>query len=364
MSIFTVNLKRILKSRVQLVFIILFPLSLMSMSVFHVDHVLKAAIVDKDQTELTRIMAKEMASIATISALQEEDIEKELMGLKVDYVLVIEQGFTKGLIQGKAVKIKGYSVQESNMSLPIKTYTDGFLHNVKQIAHAADQSEETFYKALNAYQNGSLQMRYQSAVDSKYQTSRSVFGFLAVSMLYSSMVTAMLIIMNKNNRTFYRTLAAPVSIRKYMLQNIASFLVVSLIQIVVLFAILIVGFDIYLGTSAFDMFVLFIVFALVCVSLGITVSAYSKTIVQAGILGICVIPPMSMLGGAYWPMDQVPQAVKTIAQFVPVTWAMKGVEKLLREQSLAAISAELVMLLLFAAIFFLLGTLRRADIAK
>lgn len=364
MSIFTVNIKRILKSKVQLFFLILFPLMMMSMSVLEVKPTLKAAVIDKDGTKLTALLAKEMGTVATLVTIQEENLQKELMGLTADYVLVVDKGFTEGIIRGESPRVQGYYVEESNLSLPIKSFVESFLHNGKLMAQAARHDEAAFYQALNIYQAGSMTMKYEEAVDPQYQNSRAAFGFMAVSMLYASMVTAMLILMNKSNRTFYRTLAAPIRIRSYMLQNAASFIVIAIIQIVVLFAVLKFGFGLYMGPSVLQMVLLFVVFALVSVALGITISAHAKSIVQACILGICTIPPMAMLGGAYFPMDNVPDAIKALAQFVPVTWAMQAVDKLLREQSFAAIAGDLAVLIVFAAIFFLLGTLRKTDLAK
>jgi ABC-2 type transport system permease protein len=60
----------------------------------------------------------------------------------------------------------------------------------------------------------------------------------------------------------------------------------------------------------------------------------------------------------------MPSFLQKIGDFVPTTWALKAAEKVLNGSSLIAVSKELLIMLLFAVVFFLMASWRKADIAK
>ena len=75
--------------------------------------------------------------------------------------------------------------------------------------------------------------------------------------------------------------------------------------------------------------------------------------------------PLVMLGGCYWTMDYMPELFQRIALFLPTTWVMAGVDKILYEsKNILDISLEILMLAIFIGIFLAAGLLKKVDIAK
>lgn len=366
MTIFRNTVKRILRSKVQLIFILIFPLAFMCITFVDGEIKTKVSIIDYDQTQLTKALQDNIASKAQmIDPIEEGLIEEKLLGLRVDYVLVIEKGFTDGVIAGEDVKLKSYSVQESNISLPIQSYVDQWVTDARIIANAVNQDTERFYTEFNLNnESGTLVLEKKRLTDEGRGVSRTALGYMVMAMLYTSLITGTVILMNKNNNTLSRTLSAPVRMRSYMLQIILSFLFISLIQIAFVLLVVQLGFNLFAGSTILAIFVLLTIFALVSVSLGVLISSLAKNIIQSVFIGICMIPPLAMLGGAYFPLDFASDTVKTLSKFSPVTWVLSGVEKILRGQDFTTISDDLLILLLFAVVFFLLGSIRKIDIAK
>lgn len=365
MSIFISNVKRILRNKVQLFFIILFPLAFMSLGFIGQQPTVKTAVIDKDQTQLTAGLMRSLETKASLHSIDEVDIQKKLMSLRVDYVLVIEKGFTQSLIAGENGGITGYSVEESNFSKPVSSFVEQWISHAKAIAGAVNHQEAAFYTEFTGYdQNGSVQMDNRLVMNPDTATTRSVVGFLLISMLYTSLIVGLHILVNKNNHTLYRTLAAPISIRNYMLQTISSFLFVSLIQISFVMIMLKWVYRLDMGGSGLNIYLMLIVFSLVSVSFGVAISSVSKNIIQACLIGISLVAPLAMLGGAYFPLEFAPDIIKSLSNFTPVSWMMGSTEKLLQGETIASLGKEMSMLVLFAIIFFLVGTLRKADIAK
>lgn len=366
MTIFRNTVKRIFRSKVQLIFILLLPLAFMCISFISSEFKTKVSIIDYDQTQFTADFRENLATKALIiDPIEEDMIEDELLGLKVDYVIVIDKGFTNKLISGEDAKVQSYSVQESNVSLPIHSYIDQWLNDARIITNAVNHDADVFYSEFTRYnESGALKLEKMRLADEGRGMPRTAIGYMVMAMLYSSMVTGMIILMNKNNHSLYRTLTAPVRMSSYMLQIILSFLFISLVQIVFVLLVVQLGFHLYAGTTIVAIFVLLLVFALVSVSLGVLISSLAKNIIQAVFIGITVIPPLAMLGGGYFPLDFASDTVKTLSKFSPVSWVLAGVEKILRGQDFTTVGGEILMMLLFATIFFLLGIIRKVDIAK
>ncbi|WP_066070072.1 ABC transporter permease [Neobacillus soli] len=365
MTIFINTLKRIFRNKVQIFFILLFPLAFMTLGFIGQEPAVKVAIIDKDHTKFTADLVRNLKTKAEIRNIKEGKINDDLKTLKVDYVVVIEKGFTDGLIHGKDEGITSYSVKESNFSKPVSAFLEQWLNHAKMVAEKVQHNPDSFYTEFTNYdQLGAIQLVHKLAVNEGAERTKSVLGYLIISMLYTSLIVGLFIIFNKNNHTLYRTLTAPVKIRTYMLQITGSFLFVSFIQITFVLLIIKYVYKLYLGSAGFSIFVLLLLFSLVTVAFGVAISSISKNIIQACLIGICLVAPLAMLGGAYFPLEFAPDIIKTLSNFTPVSWVITGIEKLLQGQSLFSLGKELLILILFAIIFFLLGTFRKADIAK
>ncbi|EKN71707.1 ABC-2 type transporter [Neobacillus bataviensis LMG 21833] len=365
MTIFINTLKRIFRNKVQIFFILLFPLAFMSLGFIGQEQTVRVAVIDHDHTKFTADLVRNLKTKAEIRDVKAADINNELKTLKVDYVVEIDKGFSNNLIQGKTGGITGYSVKESNFSKPVSASIEQWLQHAMLVAESVGHNPDSFYKEFSNYdQHGAIQLEHKLAVNEGAERTRSVLGYLIISMLYTSLIVGLFIIFNKNNHTLYRTLTAPVKIKTYMLQIVSSFLFVSFIQISFVLLILKFVYKLYLGSAGFSIFILLLLFSLVTVSFGVAISSISKNIIQACLIGICLVAPLAMLGGAYFPLEFAPDIIKSLSNFTPVSWVITGIENLLHGQSLFSLGKEVLVLIVFSLIFFLLGTFRKADIAK
>jgi ABC-2 type transport system permease protein len=86
---------------------------------------------------------------------------------------------------------------------------------------------------------------------------------------------------------------------------------------------------------------------------------FVKTSKQAGNLSIALGMAMALLGGAWWPSELFPQAVRAVMKVLPISWAMQGFNDLaLRGKGLVDILPIAGVLLGFAVVFFAIGVLR------
>ncbi|RUS47019.1 ABC transporter permease [Cohnella sp. AR92] len=365
MTVFLNYLKRIFRNKVQAFFILLFPLLFMTIGFVSNEPALKAAVIDNDRTPFTTDLVRQLGSMANIGTVREDEIEQKLRSLNVEYVLVIEPGFTERLIRGESGGITGYAVKESNVSKPASSFIEQRLGAARAVAAAVGRDPDAFYKEMANYdERSSLQLNAHTFKDVQTKETSTVIGLVVVAMLYTALIVSLHVLINRNNHTLHRTLAAPVTMRRYMLQMIGSFVAVAWIQITIVMVFMKWVFNLYFGGAEWDIYGLLLIFSLVGVSFGVAISSLTRNMVQACLFGICIIVPLAMLGGAYFPIEGKSDVIDSLSKLTPVSWVMGGVKKLLSGASLISLGQEISIVLMFAVVFFLIGTFKKADTAK
>ncbi len=111
-----------------------------------------------------------------------------------------------------------------------------------------------------------------------------------------------------------------------------------------LFAMMIYGwliFNLQIWQHLPALLVMIVVTAIVMSSVGIFISAFSKTEEQASGVQTVIILSMSAIGGAMFPSFLLPEIIKTISKITPVFWAMQGFNDIFwRNQGIAGILLE------------------------
>ena len=364
MTIFINNLKRLSRDKFAVIMMVVLPTIFIAVSMYALGGgtPLNVAVIDKDNTELTSMLKSELQSSTNIIEVQEKDIKQMLINGKLDYSISIDDGFTEALINGKDVKLQSVSLKETNSSVPIKFFVNNFVNSAKNIAAAAKGSEADFYKGMELYASKIVSVDYSKIENAEVDTKRNTllsFGFMVMFMLFLSTNASTMILEDKQFKTYGRVLSSPISTRSYFLQNLLSYIVITLAQISIIFSLLVFVFKADLGPSVFNILVLFSIFALTSVALGLAISSLTKDLRQNNAMSYLIVIPVCMLGGCFWPREVMPEVLQHLSSFTPVTWVLKASEKLLYGGSLYAIGSEIAILLLFALVFFIVGSNKR-----
>lgn len=369
MIIFQNNIKRMLKNKLNMFFMFVLPVALMTLVMSMNSGTGGASdvgIVDKDNTVITETLKENLKNTGRVKILEEKDIKEELIGNKIDYAIVIDKDFTKNIIAGKDVNIRSFSINETNVALPAKLYIEAYMSSIKNIAKVAGGNEESFYKGLEAYKAGSFKLEYKNIDNEEGNKANSLqsIGFLVMGVFSLATVSSNLMIKDKDKNITPRLFTTPLTIKQYMLQNILSSLFISVFQIIALLLLLTKGFKGDIGSSPINMFIILVIFSLVSVAVNILIGSLSKNSRQANAIGGLIFTPFCMLGGCYWPREIMPDVLQNIANFLPTTWALKGAEKIIQGKTLMQTNVEIGILFLFAIVFFLLSSWKKEDIAK
>ena len=76
-------------------------------------------------------------------------------------------------------------------------------------------------------------------------------------------------------------------------------------------------------------YLIVLVLGLGAVSLGIFLSTFARTELQILQFIPIVIVPQGLLGGFFWPIDQLPDLLQPVARVLPVTYAIDGLRQVM-----------------------------------
>lgn len=189
----------------------------------------------------------------------------------------------------------------------------------------------------------------------------AVPGMAVLFMFVTAQSTARSIYDEKRTGSFRRLLAAPMSKATLLAGKMLPNFITALIQAVVIFAFGAIGLQllgltpISLGSDPLALVLAVVLVALCSSALGILIAALARTEGQIGGVGSLVIWGMGLVGGSIIPVFVLEQ-FGALPKIVPHYWANSALDNLMiRGLGLADIGTELVILLGFTALFFVVG---------
>jgi ABC-2 type transport system permease protein len=204
-----------------------------------------------------------------------------------------------------------------------------------------------------------------------------VVGFFAYFFVF--ILTGISFLRERIGGTLERLLATPVSRAEIVLGYSLGFGFFATIQVAIVLAFVLGRFDIpALGPiPAFAIglgvrtignpliaYLLVLVLGLGAVSLGIFLSTFARTELQILQFIPIVIVPQGLLGGFFWPIDQLPALLQPVARILPVTYAIDGLRQVMiagADLTSPQVQLDMGVLVAIAAVFVALAaaTIRR-----
>lgn len=367
MPVFKQAMQRILQDKIRLIILLVFPLLMVGMFALLKPNVLTIGIVDKDGSALSGQLIKHLESQDGIyvTSLTDDNIKDATVSHKVDYSVIIDKDFESNIIAGNKIAIQEFYTEQREKLFYERSVINSFVNNMQMLSAGAGHSKEKFESMLKTYSDEKLTVSNAAAQEAEKEKSSLACGFIAQFMLYMSIVTAGLLLEDKSSGVFYRVFYAPITLRKYLFANILCYILIAVAQVTIMLAALQYIFRFDLGANLLALYLLFFAFAIACVGLGILLVSLFKKPIHAYLAIILITTMLVMFGGCYFPPDRMPEIITTIGLFEPAGWLMNGINKILYNSAdTAAVVPNLMIICLFAAIFFASGLFRKVDIAK
>jgi ABC-2 type transport system permease protein len=167
-----------------------------------------------------------------------------------------------------------------------------------------------------------------------------------------------ILIRERKNWTLQRLVMMPLTRWQILGGKILMWFVAGMIQFIVVFLIGL-ALRVNFGDQPLAMLLVMVLFTLCMTALAFAVSTFLKTEQQANSISLLLALTLAPLGGAWWPLDIVPEFMRMIGHLTPVAWTMDAFQMLIFEQgTLLTILPNLAILTGFTVVFFVIAVRR------
>lgn len=363
MTVFIFNIKRILNKKRRLLTMYIIPIlvSILSTQVTFYLPKLQVGIVNLDNTRLASILIENLNEGYNVKNIDKTQIKSEISSSQIDYVIIIDKGFEKAIINGKEPKMKAFYDGRGDLYKMANENISAFIHKASSIALESNKDSKVFYNKLSSFISANKVKVSETEVNKKaciYLT----LSFLIMIMLYNAIDMTSEIMNDKSEKL--RSFAAPITIRNYMTQIIFTLFLLEIVQVIILFAVLIIEYKIVVLKYILKLFLLYSVFSITAVSFALFVNYITKRYIKRGVISSVIVVPICLLGGCFWDIRLEPKTFQFIAQFIPTTWISSATNAVLNDKNYASFGIDLGILLLFSLVFLLLGVFTKKDIVN
>jgi ABC-2 type transport system permease protein len=159
--------------------------------------------------------------------------------------------------------------------------------------------------------------------------------------------------------SFRRIIASPVSKAKIIIGKFFPYYIVNILQIVVMFAIGVIFYNMELGNSFGGLLLVTLTLPLVSTTAGMFISTICKTKNQGTSIVVISTLVLAAFGGIFIPAFLLPDAMQLFAKYTPMGTALMAYQDILvRNLGVSAVLDNILILLTFAFFFFLLAIWR------
>jgi ABC-2 type transport system permease protein len=181
-------------------------------------------------------------------------------------------------------------------------------------------------------------------------------GYAVMFAMFSVLGGAGAILEEKERGTFKRLLIVPLPKVALLGGKLVAQFLVGVVQIALMFAFGTILFHVSLGDSILGLVLLTLATCWATTSLGLLLVAIIRSRKQIHPITTLIILGSSAIGGSWFPLFMMPQAVQQVARVTLVAWAMEGYNRLMiLGGSLADVCVDIGVLLLYGAICFGVG---------
>jgi ABC-2 type transport system permease protein len=117
-----------------------------------------------------------------------------------------------------------------------------------------------------------------------------------------------------------RLLATPVRPASFLLAQVVTRLVVSVLQTLVLIGVAVFFFDVQLEGNILVVLLLAIIGGAVFISMGFAISGWAKSEEVAAPIANVIALPMMVLSGVFFPREGMPQVLQRVTDYLPLTY--------------------------------------------
>jgi ABC-2 type transport system permease protein len=198
----------------------------------------------------------------------------------------------------------------------------------------------------------------QQVIGTQAGFGQSVPGMGSMFVMFTVFGALFTLIRERGNWTLQRLVMMPVSRGQILGGKILMWFVTGMLQFIVVFIIGLI-LRVNFGDQPLIIFVVMVIFTLCITALAFAVSTFLKTELQANSISLLLALTLAPLGGAWWPLDIVPDFMRIIGHISPVAWATDSFRALIFENgTLLTVLPNIGVLVVMTVVFFAVAVWR------
>ncbi len=317
-------------------------------------------VYDQDQTQASRELVKQFAGSRFFDIQGEvsdyKAIERAIDSGKILLGLVIPRDYSRNAGAGRAAPVQILlDGSDSNTASIVLGYAETVTRNYSLDLRSAMQNRRGGERG-GAPVDARLRVWYNSSLESKNYV---VPGLIAVILqIIAALLTSLTIAREWEMGTMEQLLSTPLRPAEMVLGKMLAYFVVGVADALMAVLVGLFVFGVPLRGSVWFMALSLCVFLVGVLFWGVFVSAAARTQLQAYQMGLLSsFLPAFLLSGFVYEIQTMPKVIQVITHVVPARYVvtlMKGI--FLKGVGIRVLWGELGLLLLYAAILFVLAT--------
>ncbi len=154
-----------------------------------------------------------------------------------------------------------------------------------------------------------------------------------------------------------RLSAAPIRPHNFLIGQVFTRLIVSVVQVVVLLGVGVLIFDVTVAGNFGYLFVLAVLGGALFLAIGFVISGFAKNEEVGAPLANIIALPMMFLSGVFFPTDTLPNVLEDIVQYLPLTFLADAMREVaIQGAGITEIPWEILGMVVWLVIAFLAAT--------
>jgi ABC-2 type transport system permease protein len=270
--------------------------------------------------------------------------------------IVIPSNFSQSIYSGQQGTLIIVTDQSNpQISATIQGVLSGVFDNMGTLM--AQQQIQIMNPTINATIALAMVKPYSIQTQGVVPGTPSYFDFIAPGIMAMTVMMSVMtglpvaISQEKEIGTMDGMMVAPVNRLSILLGKTMAQTARGLIQGVIILALAIGIFGVAIQGSILLVFALLLLGVFSFVGLGIVITSFTKDQETAQMLMMTLMFPMMFLSGVFFPIQQMPDFMQTISQFLPLTYAADALRKVMvLGAGVPQITTELLVLVAFGVV--------------
>ncbi|WP_405315673.1 ABC transporter permease [Methanobrevibacter sp.] len=321
---------------------------------------------DGDLTDLTLDTIKSTETYHVVEVIDSLDEGKERVDSgEVKAAIILPSGYDKDSNQQKGVTL--YIDSSDQMASQIlESSTQGIFYRISNMV-----ASQTSVSTQDAHIKPSIAHSLNNFKDDISLHINRIYGnikyidFLVPAILGMTIMMSCMMGMGatiageRETGELARLFMTPTSVSTVIGGKIAAKLLIELVRALILIFMAVLLFNVSIKGGFLQTFIVLVIGALCFVGFGIMLSARTQTQEDYAQISLPFSMPMMFVSGVFYPIETMPWILQKLAYVFPLTYlndAMRGI--MLKGQTLGDVWLDLVVLLGFTLLFFIIGVKR------